>query len=103
MYVQHVVSTGVLVYGTSNKTIILPLETKIKQSASIIFNEPKSASICLQRESNHIYSIKVMHIFELLKKLIEILRAESQIDGRKKVITKKKIDTLQAKRVQSIK
>ena len=55
----------------------------------------------MERESNHIYSIRVMHIFELLKKLTEILRAECQIDYLKNEITSKEIDTLQAERVQS--
>ena len=42
-----------------------------------------------------------MHLLELLKKLAEILRAESKIDCLKNLITKKEIDTLQPKRVQS--
>ena len=42
-----------------------------------------------------------MHLFELLIKLAEILRAESQIDCLKNLITKKEIDTLRPKRVQS--
>ena len=43
----------------------------------------------------HIFgeSVRAMHIFELLKKLAEIVRPECQIDTE--------IDTLQAKRVQS--
>ena len=75
VYVKLVVSYGVLVYGTSNKTLILPLETKLKQITRIFFNKPKSSSTGLERESNHIYSIRVMHLFELLKELAEILRA----------------------------
>ena len=94
-------SYGVLVYGTSNKTLILPLESKIKQITRIIFNKPKSTSTGLERESYHIYSIRVMHVFQLLKKLAEILRAECHIDWLKNVITRKEIETLQAKRIQS--
>ena len=101
VYVQPVVSYGVLVYGTSNKTLILPLESKVKQITRITFNKPKSTSTCLERESNPIHSVRVMHLFELLKKLAEILRAECHIDCLKKVITRKEIETLQAKRVES--
>ena len=54
VYVQPVVSYGVLVYGTSNKTLILPLESNIKQITRNIFNKPKSSSTGLERESNHI-------------------------------------------------
>ena len=42
-----------------------------------------------------------MHLFELLKKLAEILREKCQIDCLKNVLNRKEIDTLQAKRVQS--
>ena len=100
VYVQPVVSYGVLVYGTSNKTLILPMEKKRKKIARINFNKPKSTSTCLERESNLNYSIKVMHIFELFKTLTENLRAECQIDYLKSVITRKEIDKLQAKREQ---
>ena len=89
VYVQPVVSYGVLVYGTRNKTIILPLESKIKQITRIIFIKPKSNPTGLKRESNHIYSIRVMHLFELVKKLAEILRAECHIDCLKNVIPRK--------------
>ena len=101
VYVQPVVSYGVLVYGTRNKTLILPLESKIKQITRIIFYKPKSTSTGLERESNRIYSIRVMQLFELLKKLVEILRAECHFDSLKNVITRKEIETLQAKRIQS--
>ena len=37
----------------------------------------------MEAESNHINSIRVMRIFELLEKLAENLRAEFQIDCRK--------------------
>ena len=40
-----------------------------------------------------------MHLFDLLKKLDEIMRAECHIDCLKNVITINEIDTLQAKRV----
>ena len=94
-------SYGVLVYGTSNKTLNLPLESKIKQITRIIFNKAKSTSTFLERESNHIYSIRLIHLFKLLKNLAEILRAECHIDCLKNVITRKEIETLQAKRIQS--
>ena len=101
-YVEPVVSYGVLVYGgTINKTLILPLESKIKQITRIFFNKPKSTSTCLERESNHICSIRLMHLFELLTKLAEILIAECHIDCLKNVIARKQIETLQAKRIQS--
>ena len=76
VYVQLVVIYGVIVYGASNKTPILPLESKIKQIRRIVFIKTKSSSTCLKREPNHICSIRVVHLCELLKKLAEILRAE---------------------------
>ena len=55
----------------------------------------------MERESNHIYSIRLTNVFELLKKLAGILRAECHIDCLKNVNTRKEIETLQAKRIQS--
>ena len=83
------------------QTRILALESKIKQIKRIIFIKHKSTSTCLERESNHIYSIRIMHLFELLKKLAEILRSECHIDCLKNVNTRKEIETSQAKRIQS--
>ena len=79
----------------------MPLESNIKQITRIILNKPKSTSTGLEHESNHIYSIRVKHLFELLKKLAEIIRAECNIDCLKNAITRKEIETLQAKRIQS--
>ena len=96
-HVQPVMSYGVLVHGASKKTLIFPLEPNTKQTAIKIINQPKLTSTCLERESNHAYSIRIMQIFDLLKKLTEILRANCQIDCLKNVITRKEIDTLHAK------
>ena len=57
-------------------------------------------SHCLEKESIQMYSIRVMHILELLKKLAEILRAQCQIDCIKDEITRKQINTQQAKSSQ---
>ena len=53
----------------------------------------------MECESDHICSERVMHFFELLKKLAVILRAECHIGCLKNVI--KEIELLQSKRVQS--
>ena len=41
VYVQPILNYGVLVYGTSSKTTIRPLEAKIKQMARIMFKKRK--------------------------------------------------------------
>ena len=72
VYLQPILNYGVLVYGKSNKTRFQSLEAKIKQIARIILKR-KTDSTLQNREKYKIHSIKDLHIFELLKKLTEIL------------------------------
>ena len=87
VYVQPVVRYGVLVYGTSNKTLILPLDSKKKLQELFLLslNQPPLA----WNENQITFTrLESCNFFELLKKLAEILRAECQIDCLKNVITR---------------
>ena len=101
VYVQPILNYGVLVYGTSSKTTLQPLEAKVKQIARIIFKKRKTESTLQNREKYKIHSIKVLHIFELFKKLTEIFRSECEINSLKFLITKKEIESVELKRTSS--
>ena len=92
VYVQPILNYGVLVYGTSSKTTLQLLEAKIKQIARIMFKKRKTESTL----QNH--SIKGLHIFELFKKLTEILRLECETNSLKFFITEKEIESVELKR-----
>ena len=47
------------------------------------------------------HSIKELHIFELFKKLTEILRSECKINSLNFLITKKEIESVEMKRTSS--
>ena len=47
------------------------------------------------------HSIKDLHIYELFKKLTEILRSECEINSLKLLITKKEIESVELKRTSS--
>ena len=100
VYVQPILIYGVLVYGTSSKTTLQPLEAKVKQIARIIFKKRKTESTLQNREKYKMHSIKDLHIFELFKKLTEILRSECEINSLK-FITKKEIESVELKRTSS--
>ena len=101
VYVQPILNYGVLVYGTSSKTKLQPLEAKVKQTARIIFKKRKTESTLQNREKYKMHSIKDLHIFELFKKLTEILRSECEINSLKFLITKKEIESVELKRTSS--
>ena len=60
-----------LVYGTSSKTTLQPLEAKIKQIARIMFKKRKTESTLQIREKFKVHSIKDLYIFELFKKYLK--------------------------------
>ena len=83
-----------------NKQQIPSFATRVKNKTNCR-NYLLSKSTCLERQSSHIYSIKIIKIFKVLKTLTNIFRAEYHIACLKTVITKKKIGKLQSKSVQS--
>ena len=99
--VQPILNYGVLVYGTSSKTTFQPLEAKIKQIDRIMFKKRKTESTLQNREKYTMHSIKDLHIFELFKKLTEILRSECEINSLKFLITKKEIESVEIKKTSS--
>ena len=50
VYVQPILNYGVLVYGTSSKTTLQPLEAKIKQITKIMFKKRKTETTLQNRE-----------------------------------------------------
>ena len=80
-YVQPILNYGVLVYGTTSKTTLQPLEAKIKQIARIMFKKRKTESTLQNREKYKMHSIKDLHLFKLFKKLTDILRSECEMNG----------------------
>ena len=101
IYVQPILNYGVFVNGTSSKTTLQPLETKIKQIARIIFKKRKMETTLQNRENYAMHSIKDLHIFELLQKLTEILRSECAKNSPKFVIMKKEIEWFESKRTST--
>ena len=101
VYVQQKLNYGLLVYGTHSKTTLQPLEAKIKQIARIMFKKRKTESTLQNREKYKMHSIKDLHIFELFKKLTEILRLQCEINSLKFLITKKEIESVELKRTSS--
>ena len=67
VYVQPILNYGVLVYGTSSKTTLQPLEAKVKQIARIIFKKRKTESTLQNREKYKMHSIKDLQFLNCLK------------------------------------
>ena len=101
IYVQPILNYGVLVYGTSSKTTLQPLEAKINQIARILFKKRKTESTLQNREKYKMHLIRDFHIFELFKKLTEVTRSECEINSLKFIMTKKEIESVELKRTSS--
>ena len=61
----------------------------------------KTESTLQNRENYKKHSIKVLHIFDLFKKLTEKLRSECEINSLKFSLTRKEIESVKLKRTSS--
>ena len=66
-----------------------------------MFKKRKTESTVQNRENYKMHSIKDLLIFELFKKLTEILRSECEINSLKFLITEKEIESVELKRTSS--
>ena len=66
-----------------------------------MFKKRKTESTLQNREKYKMHSIKDLQIFELFKKLTEILRSECEIISLKFLITEKEIASVELKRTSS--
>ena len=62
-----------------------------------MFKRRKTESTLQNREKYKMHLIKDLHIFEMFKKLTEILRSECEINSLKFLVTKKKIESVELK------
>ena len=73
-YVQPILQYGILVYGTAAKSDIKKLNNKIKHLVRFVYWKRKFESIENFRIAAKIYNIEEIHLYELLKLVIEKIR-----------------------------
>ena len=76
MYKQPIVQYAVLLYGKACITALEPLESKLNHLVRII-----CGSIRALREHNQILTVKELHLKEILKFLVIVLRNENILEA----------------------
>ena len=82
-YVQPVVQYGILIYGNSVLSDISLIDSKLKKLISIIFNKRKFNSVSDLRRKFNLFLAKELHLYEVLKLLIKMLRDECVVSHAK--------------------
>ena len=88
--VQPIIQYGVLAYGSTTKSFLRPIN-KANRLLRIIFFKRKFESTTKIREENNIYSTQELHIYELLKLLIKVLRKECNVEKLQEAIEEKEL------------
>ena len=100
-FVQPVIQSGVLTYGTANKTSLKFIEVKIKQILRIIFRKQSHQSTANEREKYGIFLVKELHIYEVLNFLTKTIRREHENEVFNRFIEDSKLVRLDEKRTTS--
>ena len=76
VHVQPVLQYGVLLYGVANKSDLQKLEWRQSRIFRLLFSAKRFQSIDELRCKHKLFSVKELHIYELIKLLSRILRHE---------------------------
>ena len=80
VYVKPIVQYGVLVYGCTNLTLLNKLDKGIKRILRIITFKRKPDSVVRTRELNQIPLATELHVYELFKLFIKLIRGQSSVN-----------------------
>ena len=78
-YVQPVIQYGVLVYANTSNQVLKPQNQMVKRIARIITFKKKFDSITSKRKELLLYNVSELHLYEILKMAIKIIRKECEI------------------------
>ena len=96
-YVQLVVQYGILIYGNSVLSDISLIDSKLKKLIRIIFNKRKfNSESDLWRKFN-LFLSKELHLYEVLKLLIKMLRDECVVSHVKSYLNDNELNRVKKK------
>ena len=91
LYVQPVIQYGVLVYANTSNQVLKPLNQMVKRIARIITFKKKFDSITSKRKELLLYNVSELHLYEILKMAIKIIRKECEIPVLKNCISREEL------------
>ena len=96
--VQPVVQYGILIYGNSVLSDISLIDSKLKKLIRIIFNKRTFNSVSDLRRKFNLFSAKELHLYEVLKLLIIMLRDECVVTHVKSFLNDNKLNRVNKRR-----
>ena len=97
-YVQPVVQYGILIYGNSVLSDISLIDSKLKKLIRIIFNKRKFNSVSDLRRKFNLFLAKELHLYEVLKLLIKMLRDECVVSHVKSYLNDNELNRVKKRR-----
>ena len=101
-YIKPILQNGVLIYGSTSKNVFKNLEKLTKRLIKIIFYKRSFESLGSLREEHKLFSVRELHIFELFKTLIIILRGECKIASLSNLLSGQDLENLSGSRSKRI-
>ena len=101
-YVQPVVQYGILIYGNSVLSDISLIDSKLKKLIRIIFNKRKFNSVSDLRRKVNLFLAKELHLYEVLKLLIKMLRDECVVSHVKSYLNDNELNRVKKRRKTSM-
>ena len=99
-YIKPILQCGVLIYGWTSKNVLKNLEKLTKRLIKIIFYKRSFESPGSLREEYKLYTVRELHMYELFKTLINILRCECKIATLSNLMTIQDLENLSRSRSQ---
>ena len=101
-YIKPILQYGFLIYGSTSKNVLKNLEKLTKRLIKIIFYERSFESLGSLREEYKLYTVRELHIYELFKTLINILRGECKIASLSNLLSGQDLENLSSSRSKRI-
>ena len=101
-YVKPVIQYGILVYGCASKTLMNKIDALCRRLLRIIFYKKKFESVQTEIDKHKLYSAKELHVYELFKCYLRILKQTIKNPVLQKTFTIDEIERLESGRNKSI-
>ena len=91
IYVQPVIQYGVLVYANTSNQVLKSLNQMVKRIARVVSFKKKFDSISSKRKELLLYNVSELHLYEILKIAIKIIRKQCEIPVLKNCISREEL------------
>ena len=101
-YIKPILKYGVLIFDSTSKNVPKNLEKLTKRLIKITFYKRSFESLGSLREEYKLYTVRDLHICQLFKTLINILRCECKIAPFSNLLSAQDLENLSSRRSKRI-